>query len=105
MTITGTNFGESGTLLWNGKMTVANAGKVIRTDASRITPENTKILCQSGCTSKSFAEPCSTTFCTGCRYAIQSFCALGVNDRLCQECMQSNEVNFVSGCVDLYTRC
>ena len=38
-------------------MTVANAGKVIRTDASRITPENTKILCQSGCTSKSFAEP------------------------------------------------
>ena len=100
MTITGTNFGESGMLLWNGKTTVANAGKVIRTDASRITPENTKILCQSGCTSKSFAEPCSTTFCTGCRYAIQSFCALGVNDRLCQECMQSNEVNFVSGCVD-----
>ena len=101
VTINGNNFGESGSVLWNGKTSVVNGGKVVRTDASGITMDNTKILCQSGCTARSFEEPCGTTFCTGCRYAIQSFCALGTNDNICQLCTDNtNTVQYSETCVD-----
>jgi hypothetical protein len=97
----GTNFGESGKVLWDGNSSVINGGKVVRSKSSGISLENKQIVCNSGCTAQLFDEPCSTTFCTGCKYAIKAFCNLGTGDKVCQECLSNvNGTMFVENCID-----
>ena len=103
VTVVGNNFGDQGIVYWNDAKVIPDVGAVPRTVSSGITVDGNKIICASGCTFKSFHEPCADTFCTACKYAIKSLCSIESHSIVCKTCMSglgsTSEVTYANnGC-------